>query len=184
MRRATQIRKDILTFLGSVVDGLTAGYALAHTMNRQMVRAMYGPRYPLREINRTLTRLQYAGYIRIDHDAIELTPEGAARARRYRLEDLVLEKPEQWDNIWRVIIWDIPEVAREKRDIVRLTLRKLGLVRIQRSIWVTPYPCQHQIQSLRQQLDLPTGLLYMEATVIEGDSRLRRWFHLADTEIE
>jgi CRISPR-associated endonuclease Cas2 len=43
------------------------------------------------------------------------------------------------DNVWKMIIFDIPESKRKIRNFLRARLVSLGFKRWQNSIWVTPY---------------------------------------------
>ena len=36
-----------------------------------------------------------------------LTEEGEKRAKKYKINELKIEKPKKWDKIWRVLIFDI-----------------------------------------------------------------------------
>ncbi|MCD6539820.1 MAG: CRISPR-associated endonuclease Cas2 [Candidatus Omnitrophica bacterium] len=50
-----------------------------------------------------------------------------------------------WDKKWRLIIYDIPESKRGKRQRLRTFLIDLGFGRVQDSCWVSPYDYSKQI---------------------------------------
>ena len=84
-----------------------------------------------------------------------------------------------WDGKWRVVIFDI----REKRRLIRQKLRTLlsgaGMVRLQDSVWVHPYPCDEFVALLRANLKSGTcELLYFIAEGLESDRHLREHFNL------
>jgi phenylacetic acid degradation operon negative regulatory protein len=56
------------------------------------------------------------------------------------LEKLKTHKAkEKWDKVWHLIIYDIPEKFRYKRDALRSFLKELGFGKVQESCWVSPY---------------------------------------------
>jgi len=74
-----------------------------------------------------------AGWIRADGS---LTKEG--REKLIRILPFWHE-PKKWDGKWYLVIFDIPEKIRLKRDIFREDLRKLGFGQLQASVWISPY---------------------------------------------
>ncbi|MBM3283264.1 hypothetical protein FJY90_03330, partial [Candidatus Gottesmanbacteria bacterium] len=46
---------------------------------------------------------------------------------------------QKWDRKWRLVIFDIAEVSRKTRDLLRLKLKELGFGMLQESVWITPY---------------------------------------------
>lgn len=132
--------------------------------------------YNLR-FRRTIHRLEARGYIQVSNSAIKLSPEAHHLAKRIDFHRHRLATP-PWDGIWRVIIWDIPEAQRTLRNRARRLLKRLAVVQIQQSVWVTPHPCRDELVSLREELMIDDGLLYLEARSIEGEQALRTRFKL------
>jgi len=110
---------------------------------------------------------------------ISLTKEGRKRAGKYLIDDLKIQKPKKWDKVWRIIIFDIPDLTRLKRDAFRGKLRELGFYKLQQSVWVYPYPCQKEIQLLKEFFGLNSRELIIIEGVIEEDKFLRRFFNLS-----
>ncbi|OGF62017.1 hypothetical protein A2926_01490 [Candidatus Giovannonibacteria bacterium RIFCSPLOWO2_01_FULL_44_40] len=59
-------------------------------------------------------------------------------------------KPKQWDGKWRIIIFDIPEKLRGKRDLLRRELVGFGFKQLQESVWAYPYPLPQEFRDLWQ----------------------------------
>lgn len=128
-------------------------------------------------------RMQKRGLIQLRGQGrqikIVLLPKGKKQLRRYQIADLKIPKPQIWDGKWRLVMFDIPESNRTARDLIRQRLRYLGLVTIQKSVFIHPYPCYEVIGTLRDHYGLPAGQLYVfEAKVLEGEEALRRHFRL------
>jgi phenylacetic acid degradation operon negative regulatory protein len=110
---------------------------------------------------------------------IELTERG-----RRRLQAINLEQPlsqHQWDGKWRIAIFDIPDSKKLARDTLRRTLRHLGFVQLQESVWVTPYPCEKEIEAAKQLYGIGDDLRLITASHIQGQDSLIQKFDLAPT---
>ena len=60
----------------------------------------------------------------------------------------------KWDNTWRVVIFDIPQELHNKRNRFRHRLKLLGLHKIQKSVFVFPYPCEEELARYSGELDI------------------------------
>lgn len=60
----------------------------------------------------------------------------------------------KWDGLWRVVIYDIPEKNRNKRDKLRKWLKRFGFAQWQISVWVSP----HQVGRSVDEFFRSTGL--------------------------
>lgn len=109
---------------------------------------------------------------------ISLTEQGKKRAGKYQINDLQLEKPKQWDELWRIVIFDVPDLTRVKREALRGKLKELGFQIFQKSVWVHPYNCKKEIKLLREFFGLKQSQLTLIEGNIEGDNHLRKFFNL------
>lgn len=127
--------------------------------------------------------LKNRGYINIQHQGkqlyISLTEEGKMKAGRYQVDDLKIKKPFRWDKKWRILIFDIKEESKIKREALRGKLKELGLYQLQKSVWVCPYGFDKEIKILRQFFGLTSGEMKMIiACEIEEDGALKKHFGL------
>ena len=109
---------------------------------------------------------------------VKITDRGKIEVLKYRLSELVLQKPTEWDGKWRLVIFDVDETIRNKRDELRRWLIKLGLKLMQKSVWIYPYPLEEQIKFLREILETPHAVKLVTAEKIDNDHDLREWFDL------
>ena len=84
----------------------------------------------------------------------------------------------RWDGKWRIVIFDIWEKRRVKRDALRRILKRNGFSRLQSSVWVTPYDCEEMISFVRAEHTLGRSLVYIIADEIENDGALRVCYKL------
>jgi len=57
---------------------------------------------------------------------LELTPSGLLRARRVKARALSIERPQQWDGKWRLVVYDVPKKYDNERGYFRSDLIKHG----------------------------------------------------------
>ncbi len=126
-------------------------------------------------------RLRKQGCLKIEHRNhqiyISLTSEGKRRAGIFQINNLQIQKQKRWDGKWRVVIFDISELTRIKRDGFRGFLKTLGFYPLQQSVWIQPYDCKDEIDLLRDFFGLSKKeviLLVVEA--IEDGTSLRQRF--------
>ncbi len=108
---------------------------------------------------------------------IRLTPEGEKEAGKFQINKLQISAPQRWDKKWRLIIFDIPEKTRIKREAFRGKLKELGFYQLQKSIWVYPYPCEKEIKLLREFFSLTSRQLrVLEVSKVEDDMSMKKFF--------
>lgn len=108
---------------------------------------------------------------------ISLTNDGEILAGKYQINGLYIKPQKKWDGRWRVIIFDIPEEMRIKREALRGRLKELGFYYLQKSVWICPYPCWREIKLLRDFFRLSMeNILVLEVLKIENNKFLREIF--------
>lgn len=107
-----------------------------------------------------------------------LTDKGRLKVLKYHFQKMKIEKPDQWDGNWRMIIFDIPEKFRKRRDALRRKLKTLGFHELQRSVFVFPYPCRDEIDFLIEFFELRKYVRYAVLESIDNDLHLREIFDL------
>ena len=58
--------------------------------------------------------------------SVILTSEGRERALSFNLEKMQIQAPSKWDGKWRIVLFDIPENNKRKRDVFRCCLKRLN----------------------------------------------------------
>lgn len=133
-------------------------------------------------VERTLTRLYRQGKVEIQEEkgqtVVKITDKGKSEILRYDLERLVITRPKKWDGRWRLVIFDISNEFRKERDIVRKKLVNMGFYKFQESVFVSPYPCEKEIQYLREILQVPHSIKLVRADKIENERELKKIFKL------
>lgn len=97
-----------------------------------------------------------------------LTPKGKLAIKTH----LSFKRYGDWDQKWRLVIFNIPERERQYRFALRQKLRQLGFANMQKSIYISPYPLLGALsrwaieQGIRQYLHL------LEVAKIEDEKKM------------
>lgn len=57
-----------------------------------------------------------------------------------------------WDRAWRILVFDIKEINRHFRDVFRDKLFELGFGRLQKSVYLSPFPVEKEVQEFVESL--------------------------------
>lgn len=133
-----------------------------------------------RELRRVIYYMKQRGLIHYKPDdyehGIKLTKAGKKYMKRQDFGSLSIEKPAKWDNMWRLVFFDIPESQRSKRQSLTYKLRTLGFRQLQYSIWVHPFPCRAEIEAITAVIGVRRFVTYVEINHIDNDKELRAKF--------
>jgi hypothetical protein len=80
-----------------------------------------------------------------DGEIYRVTEKGKETLHKFIFDNLVIAKPKNWDRKWRVVIFDIPHKRKVARDALRRKLIDLGFYKLQKSVWIHPFPCVKEI---------------------------------------
>ena len=107
-----------------------------------------------------------------------LNENGKHRALRFNLNKLNIEKPTKWDGKWRIVMFDIPEKTKMLRDSLRLHFRDIGLIELQKSVLVYPYPCNNEIEFILEMYNARKYVRFILAEKIDNQLHLMKKFNL------
>lgn len=139
-----------------------------------------------RKVANALEKLKEMEAIEYDPEGpeskIKLTSKFKRRLKELEIKENLLNlkvKPQKkWDRKWRIVIFDVPEKFKESRDTLRGFLKRLGFTKIQKSVFLCPFPCQVELDVLRETLKLTPYLHFIEATKIDNQSYWEDHFNL------
>ncbi|MFH1192835.1 MAG: hypothetical protein V1656_00755 [Candidatus Jorgensenbacteria bacterium] len=110
--------------------------------------------------------------------SIELTKLGKKKTLSYKLDDMNL-KSGAWDKKWRLVIFDIPTYQKTAREALRCKIREMGFYPLQKSVFITPYPCEDEIDFISTVFEIDrNNVLILEISKFEGEEKLRNHFKI------
>ena len=112
---------------------------------------------------------------RDNEQLVKISQNGRKRLLKFNLDEMKL-KDQSWDGKWRIIIYDILTGKREEASLFRKTLKKLKFLKLQRSVYLTPYKCYDEIEYLRQVCSVNTEVLILTVSGLENEKAYREYF--------
>jgi hypothetical protein len=109
---------------------------------------------------------------------IHLTTKGEKKALKFSLDELKIQRPEKWDGVWRMVVFDIPDEKKVARNYFKIKLDQLGFVTIQKSIYAHPFPCEEEIKLIRSVYEIDGFVKILKVAHFEGEERFLAKFGL------
>mgnify|MGYP001591918059 FL=1 len=105
-----------------------------------------------------------------------LLERGKKKTLSYKIDDLVIQKPKQWDWKWRMVLFDIPKDKKEIRDVLRFHLKRLRFFQYQKSVFIFPYQCKNEIDFLIEFYKIRPYVRTLTVADIDNERHLREVF--------
>ncbi|MEK7487960.1 MAG: hypothetical protein AAB598_01405 [Patescibacteria group bacterium] len=144
---------------------------------------MRAKKFEKRKFMQDLKRLQKRELIDIDEAAdgtikVRLKKGGKEVVLKYNLETMTLARPKKWDGTWRLMMFDIPSHKNAVRDALRWKLKELGFYQLQKSVFLSPFPCEQEIDALGMFWGVRDNILLMRVSYFEGEEKIKRIFKI------
>lgn len=137
-------------------------------------------RFNIPYLKRTLKRLEEQKLVESEEQncqqIIKITEAGRRKILQYSINELAIKKPKSWDRKWTLITYDIPEKLHWQRDIFREYLKAWRFYRIEESVFLHAWPCQKEIEFLREYLGIGEYVNTFIVSRIEKDQPFRNFF--------
>lgn len=153
-----------------IVKGLIKGYFRQKRFERERF---------LRDLRRLQVR-DLIDYQELSDGKIKiiLTKAGKKKILEYSIDDIQLDKSKKWDGQWRLIMFDIPHSKKKARDALRQKLKALNFYPIQKSVFITPYECEKEIDFICSFYNTRQYVLFLTISRFEGEEKLKHYFRV------
>lgn len=182
-RQKTELQQDLLLMIlkglsipaGILAPGSIYGfYNLIKFLEKEL-------KSKSNKIVRSLVALKRKNLIEADRikkrEILKITDEGKIFLIKNNLELLRIERGRKWDGKWRIVSFDIPHSKKSARDTFRKFLKQFNFCPLQKSFFVSPYPCYEEIQFLGSLFGVAEYIVYGEATFKKEEEKfLKEWF--------
>lgn len=105
-----------------------------------------------------------------------LSDKGKQLALTYNLNKIQLSVPKNWDQRWRIVMFDIPERLKKIRETLRYHLRTMGFLELQKSVFVHPSDCQKEIDYLIEFYDIRRFVRFLVVESVDTEPHLKQRF--------
>ena len=107
---------------------------------------------------------------------VKLTQRGKQKILKYNMEEMALKIPHRWDKKWRIVIYDIPTNKKGAAEVFRDLLQSLKFLMLQKSVYLTPFPCEDEIKYLREYFDIGENVVLLTVDGLENETPYRQYF--------
>ncbi|MDO8443436.1 MAG: hypothetical protein Q7S78_00350 [Candidatus Azambacteria bacterium] len=107
-----------------------------------------------------------------------LSEGGKSKILKYNLDKIEIKKPAQWDKLWRLVIFDIPEDKNMGRKALGVKLKELGFYPMQKSVFIHPYECKDEIDFITEMFELSPYVRFLRVRDVDIELDLKERFHL------
>ena len=134
-----------------------------------------------RRLRAEIKRMQKVGLVEEVEEngeiAYKLTEKGKTKSFKYKLEEMSLNQA-KWDGKWRIVAYDIPKEKKNQAEAFRSLLKKMKFYQLQKSVWLTPYSCDKEIEFLKNLYSLNENVIVLIIHGLEGEQSYRDYFGL------
>ncbi len=168
------------TFVSFILDALDLSVPLVPLESPfDFVKRQKRKKIEYEKYKQALWYMSRKGYLKIVNkntkQFIEITKKGQLEKLLQKAE---VSKEVKWDGKWRVLIFDIPEVSREKRDQFRWLLKHNNFIKLQASVFISPYSLNREAIAYLKETRLMDFIRILKVEEIDSDLDLRKKFGL------
>ena len=137
------------------------------------------------DCNHAIRRMEERGLVRVvskqGKKFLALTVKGELEKLFAKAKVSVIK---EWDGKWRMIVFDIPDGASEKRDQLRWLLKRHGFIKLQASVYISPYPINREAINYLKQIGLMPYVRIVRVDEVDNDTDLRKKFSLPKNRVQ
>ncbi len=174
-------KKILLLLLGGVVLGLSRSPKTYFSILKKLKKEWDDINRS--SLNRAIRSLYKSKLVETKNNkdgtmTLVLSKNGRLIALSYNLETMRLKKPPRWDKKWRVVMFDVPERLKKVRESLRYHFRNLGFRKLQKSVFVHPFPCFDEIEYITEFYNARQHIRFLVVDQIDNDLDLKKRFGL------
>ena len=157
-----KLRDTILLVLEKTIDSYVRFEDFAY--NPGFYAYYDGWNYSLKKsaLSQALKRLREQGFIEKQKDQDKIILRLTELGKDWLLKNKA-DSDMEWDNLWRLVIFDIPESHKRARNTLRRRLKDWGFTPWQKSVWATQKPLTEIIRKLIRELKIEDWVLIIES---------------------
>ena len=171
--RLSKRQKSVLKTIGLV--GILAAAIIAPNILQILKPTTRQRKYRDKKI---IQKLYDEKIIYLSGEKVKLTKTGLQLLKIIQTEEIIIKPKKNWDGVWHLICYDIPEDFKKERDYFRQKLIDSGFYQIQLSLWVFPYDCREEIAIIAQNLRIAPFVAYLNTNYLPRQKILAKHFDL------
>lgn len=186
--KPNELKQYILAALGiGVVLGgsifITPNFPIVLGGILKVIEEFKGIKIPKEKAKRVLKQLEKKKLIQIERKGEELfvtvKDKNNVSILKYSLREVLnLKKRKKWQGKWFLVVFDVPEEERIKRNYLRKFLKEIGFYPYNQSVYVFPYECEKEVGLIKKIVEGGKYANYIIAERLERESQLKTYFGL------
>jgi len=170
-----------MSFVDLVLETITgSSEPIPHVYEKPQTFFKRYKKWENRHYHSTIWQMERQGLVKVfdkkGQKFIQCTKKGQLHLL---LKKAAVKPGKKWDRQWRIIIFDIPESSKHKRDLLRTLLKKNNFHKLQASVFIHPYPLNREAISYLKESGLIEFIRMMRVDEIDNDKDLRKKFNLS-----
>lgn len=174
-------RKILLLLFGGIVFGLSGSLR----KQRRVIRLVGKEWARLNKENlwRSIRALYRSKLIQEKHNpdgsiTLILSKQGRKEALVFKIDEMKIVPADKWDGKWRLVAFDIPEYRKKARNALRFRLKQIGMKWYQKSVFISPYPCDRELEFIVEFYNIRPFVRQILAESIDNELHYRQKFGL------
>lgn len=186
--KAWELRDVVMAALGiSLVLGgsilLTPNFPIVLGGLIKIIEEIRGIKITKPKLRRILKRLEKRKLISIDGRGdkiqVKVLEGGRIKVIKYSVKSLLeAKKNRKWNKRWFMVVFDVPEAERNKRDYLRKFLHDIGFYPYQQSVYVFPYECEEEVKLIKRIVEGGKYISYIVAERLEREDEVKKLFNM------
>ena len=186
--RPNELKQYVLAALGigAILGGsvlFTPNFPIILGSILGIIDEIKGIKIPKKKVQRVLKQLEKKQLIQIERKGNEVfvtvKKKDDVSILKYSLREILnLKKKKDWKRRWFMVVFDVPEKERNKRDYLRRFLKEIGFYPYNQSVYVFPYECEKEIGLIKKIVEGGKYISYIIAEKLEHENQLKIHFRL------
>lgn len=182
--KSGQLKEIVLATIGvGVVLGgsvlITPNFPIVIGLFMKLIEEVKGVKLPRHKVNRVLRSLEEKEIIELekkDNEVFVKIKDGYhVEIIKYSIKSLleIKRKNQRWSGKWFLVVFDVPEEQRNKRNYLRRFLKEIGFYSYQQSVYVFPYECEKEIVLIKKIVEGGKYISYIVADRLEHEQAVK-----------
>ncbi len=116
-------------------------------------------------IAKAVARLRRGEFINIAHSENELVLKLTEKGQKLSKLQFILDQ--EWDGLYRIVVFDIPEQYQKVRRQLRIQLKEWEFHQLQKSVWVTKKNVLKELRDFTNSVKIDKWVKVFEAKLID-----------------
>src|SRR3989344_4135418 len=183
-----ELRQIVLAALGiGVIIGgtlITPNFPIILGSILSLIKDFKKKDISIKKINRVLQNLEKKEIIYLERKGedvyVHLKDFFRPTILKYSIKAIfdLKKRDQKWCGKWYLVMFDVPEIQRNKRVYLRKFLKQIGFYPYQKSVYVFPYECEQEISLIKKIVEGGKYMSYIIADKIEQEKAAKIYFQL------